>query len=414
MIYPTCTTFLFVIDDLFSHLSFVITLNSILLGLPAAIAIIAFINRAHTLLTRQKPHGLGKTWAIYGPSQLFALAACIALIVRAIILSQQSRGYAPSSMLGTGLMAVAWFLVPALNFLEVLYEVRASHYILAYSVISLFAAAITTRTLDLLGQNQEEQFFCFVAFLVFNVAHFFTESWPRGRTTVQQKSQASRFEKANLFSLSTFHFLQHVVSLGYKRPLNFEDVDGLMPKTIRTEFTYAALSVRWEAHVKKRLAKGQRPSLIKVIFLSNAARWAKAIVLAIASACMTYVAPQLLNSLLGFIESYQTVTLPDGTLFRDPKPVSLGIILAFGLFFSTLAVSFMTAQYFAATNILGLEIRTALIAMIYRKSLKLSTSAKQDSTAGEISNHMSVDAERWPQATVFMPMIISVPVSICH
>jgi ATP-binding cassette subfamily C (CFTR/MRP) protein 1 len=317
-------------------------------------------------------------------------------------------------MLGTGLMTFAWFLVPALNFLEVQYEVRASHYIFAYSVISLVGAAITTRTLDLLGQNQEDQFKCFIAFLAFNIAHFITEAWPRGRTTAQQKSQASRFEKANLFSLLTFHFLQHVVSLGYKRPLNFEDVDGLMPKTVRTEFTHAALSTYWEAHVKKRLAKGQRPSLIKVIFLSHAARWAKAMFLAILSACMTYVAPQLLNSLLGFIESYQTVTLPDGTLFRNPKPVSLGIILAFGLFFSTLAVSITTAQYFAATSILGLEIRTALIAMIYRKSLKLSTSAKQDSTAGEISNHMSVDAERWPQATMFIPLLISVPVSNCR
>ncbi|KAF9146111.1 hypothetical protein BG015_011695 [Linnemannia schmuckeri] len=315
-------------------------------------------------------------------------------------------------MLGNSLLIVAWFSIPALNFLEVQYEVRASHYIFAYSAVSLVAGALTTRTLDLLGQNQEDQFKCFIAFLAFNIAHFIIEAWPRGRTTVQQSSQASRFEKANLFSLLTFHFLQHVVSLGYKRPLNFEDVDGLMPKSIRTEFTHAALSTHWEAHVKKRLARGQRPSLIKVVFLSHGARWARVMVLAIASACMTYVAPQLLNSLLGFIESYQTMTLPDGTLFRDPKPVSLGIILAFGLFFSTLTVSFMTAQYFAATSILGLEIRTALIAMIYRKSLKLSTSAKQDSTAGEISNHMSVDAERWPQGTMFFPMLISVPFQI--
>ncbi|KAG0271976.1 hypothetical protein BGZ95_000148 [Linnemannia exigua] len=315
-------------------------------------------------------------------------------------------------MLGTGLLIVAWFLVPTLNYLEVQYEVRSSHYIFAFSIVSVIASAITTRTLDLLGHHQEHQFKCFIAFLAFNIAHFITEAWPRGRTTAQQKSQASRFEKANLFSLLTFHFLQHVVSLGYKRPLSFEDVDGLMPKNIRTEFTHAALSASWEAHVKKRQAKGQKPSLIKVVFLSHGARWARVMALSIASACMTYVAPQLLNALLGFIESYQPVTMPDGTIFRDPKPVSLGIILAFGLFFSTLTVSFMTAQYFAMTSILGLEIRTALIAMIYRKSLKLSTSAKQESTAGEISNHMSVDAERWPQATVFIPMLISVPFQI--
>ncbi|KAF9899576.1 hypothetical protein EC991_008613 [Linnemannia zychae] len=315
-------------------------------------------------------------------------------------------------MLGTSLLIVAWFLVAALNYLEVQYEVRSSHYILAFSLVSAAASAITTRTLDLLGHHQEGQFKCFIAFLAFNIAHFITEAWPRGRTIAQQKSQASRFEKANLFSLLTFHFLQHVVSLGYKRPLDFEDVDGLMPKNMRTDVTHAALSASWEAHVKKRAAKGQKPSLFQIVFLSHAARWARAIVLSIASACMTYVAPQLLNALLGFIESYQSVTLPDGTILRDPKPVSLGIILAFGMFFSTLAVSLMTAQYFAMTNILGLEIRTALIAMIYSKSLKLSTSAKQESTAGEISNHMSVDTERWPLAATLIPLLISVPFQI--
>ncbi|KAF9107853.1 hypothetical protein BGX29_004457 [Mortierella sp. GBA35] len=384
----------------------------ILLGLPAALAIAAFIYRAHILLTLRKPHGLGKTWLIYGLSQLFALASSIALIARAVILSQHSEGYAPSSMLGTSLLIIAWFLVPALNYYEVQYEVKSSHFILAFSTISAIAAAITTRTLYLLGQNQEDQFKCFVAFLAFNLAHFIVEAWPRGRTTAQQKSGASRFEKANLFSLLTFHYLQHVVSLGYKRPLNFEDIDGLMPKTIRTEYTHAALSASWETHAKKRLAKGHKPSLIKVIFVSNGLRWAGVMALSIASAMMTYVAPQLLNSLLAFIESYKEITLPDGTTFTDPLPVSLGIILAFGLFFSTLTVSFMTSQYFARTSILGLEIRTALIAMIYRKSLRLSTSAKQKSTAGEISNHMSVDAERWPLATMFMPMLISVPFQI--
>ncbi|KAF9933094.1 hypothetical protein FBU30_006595 [Linnemannia zychae] len=386
--------------------------STILLGLPAAITIFSFLYRVRILLTQQIPHEFGKSWIIYGSSQLFAFAACIALIIRAVVLSRQPLGYAPSSMLGTGLMIVAWFLVPVLNYLEVQYVVHSSHYTFAFSFVSVVSSAITIRTLFLLGQDRDDQFKCFIAFLAFNIAHFITEALPRGRTTVYRKSDASRFEKANLFSLLTFHYLQYVISLGYKRPLDFEDVDGLMPKSIQTEFTHSSLSTKWEAHVQKRRAKGLKPSLIKVIFLSHSIRWARIIALAIAVACMTYVAPQLLNALLGFIESYRTITLPDGTQFRDPKPVSLGIILAFGLFFSTLTVSFMTAQFFSVTSVLGLEIRTALIAMIYRKSLKLSTSAKQDSTAGEISNHMSVDAERWPQATMFLPMIISVPFQI--
>jgi ATP-binding cassette subfamily C (CFTR/MRP) protein 1 len=384
---------------------------SILHGLPAAIAIIAFIYRALALLVHQKPHRLGKIWIIYGLSQLFALAACIALITRAIVLTQHPDSYAPSSMLSTGLLIAAWFLVIALNHFEVQYLVRSSHYILAFSFVSAVASAITTRTLGLLGHHQETHSKCFFAFLLFNVAHFIAEVWPRGWTTVQQRSQASRFEKANLLSRLTFHFLQHVVSLGYRRPLNLEDVDGLMPKSIETEFTYEILSASWEAHVKKRVAKGQKPSLIKVVFLSQGVRWVVVIVLSIAEACMAYAAPQLLNALLGFIESYQPITMPDGTIFRDPKPVSLGIILAFGLFFSTLMVTLTTTQYYTMANILSLEARTALTAMIYRKSLRLSISSKREATAGEISNHMSVDAECWSQATISVPMLISFPVS---
>lgn len=119
-----------------------------------------------------------------------------------------------------------------------------------------------------------------------------------------------------------------------------------------------------------------------------------------------------MNSLLYFIESYKVKANADDTTTIEPKPVALGIILAFGMFFSSLLVTFMMAQYYSTTMSLGIEIRTALISMIYRKSLKLSNTAKNTSSSGDIQNHMSVDAERWPNATTFVPMMISVPFEI--
>jgi hypothetical protein len=79
------------------------------------------------------------------------------------------------------------------------------------------------------------------------------------------------------------------------------------------------------------------------------------------------------------------------------------------MFFASMLNSFFMAQYFQATLNVGVEARTALIAMIYRKSLRLSSAAKQKSTAGEINNHMSVDAERWNDAITFFPMFVSIP-----
>ena len=51
-------------------------------------------------------------------------------------------------------------------------------------------------------------------------------------------------------------------------------------------------------------------------------------------------------------------------------------------------------QYFQRCFVTGMHIRTGLIAAIYQKALRLSLSARQTSTIGEIVNHMSVDAQR--------------------
>lgn len=47
------------------------------------------------------------------------------------------------------------------------------------------------------------------------------------------------------------------------------------------------------------------------------------------------------------------------------------------------------------TYIVGFRIRTALISAIYRKALRISSTAKKDITAGEIVNLMTVDAQRF-------------------
>lgn len=386
--------------------------TSILLTLPAALASIAYVFRIHQLLSRGTKHNLDRSWAIYFPSQLVALVACVTIVARAVTLSNQDGGYSPAAMTSTVVMLIAWLLTLVVNHFEPIYTIRASPYVSAYSAVSLLAAAITTRTLhDTSTAASQPQFHCFTAFLACNLLHLTIESWPCGRTLVQQQSHASRYDTANLFSRLSFHFLQHVVSLGYKRPLAFEDVDGLMPGYIRTAQSYTHLAQRWEAHVSKHHATEQAPSLWNVIMAAYARQWGRIMVLCLLQAGMMYVSPQLLGKLLDFVQSYKA-TSTTGEKEAVPDPLALGVILAFGLFVASLVVTFVSAQYYAETTNLGIEIRTALVAMVYRKSLRLSAGARQKSTAGEISNHMSVDVERWPQATGLMPMVVSVPFEI--
>ncbi|KAG0313878.1 Canalicular multispecific organic anion transporter 2, partial [Podila horticola] len=129
--------------------------------------------------------------------------------------------------------------------------------------------------------------------------------------------------------------------------------------------------------------------------VAYARQWGWILVLCLGHAGLMYVSPQLLGRLLDFVQSYKA---PSGEGEVKPEPLALGVILAFGLFVASLVVTFVSAQYYATTTNLGIEIRTALVAMVYRKSLRLSAGAKMQSTAGEITNHM--------------PMVVSVPFEI--
>ncbi|KAF9935782.1 hypothetical protein BGZ67_002988 [Mortierella alpina] len=372
--------------------------NTILLALPSLFFLLALTFSTVQMWRSGKSHNLGRTNIIYWPTQFFMLASAAALIARAVFLNKADA--APATMLSTISMILAWIAAIPLNYFQHKQEYRSSDYIFSLYFFSLVASAINIRTMTLLGQTDQDQFKAFIAFFALNTLGFIIEAWPRGRTDVQRKSGASRFEKANLFSRLSFSYLQPIITQGFKAPLAAKDIVGMMPRRIKTEYSYELLNRKWNQAVEKAKAKGEKPSLFWTVLTAYGWLWVPIMIYRIVASTLTYVLPTLLNQILGFIGSYAT---------ENPQPVELGIILAFGMFFASLLNSFFMAQYFQETMNIGVEGRTALIAMIYRKSLKLSSAAKQKSTAGEINNHMSVDAERLPDALTFLPMFISIP-----
>ncbi|KAL6447244.1 hypothetical protein ACFW04_001485 [Cataglyphis niger] len=89
-----------------------------------------------------------------------------------------------------------------------------------------------------------------------------------------------------------------------------------------------------------------------------------------------------------------------------------------GYFYSVLLLltailqTLILSQYFHRMFLVGLRIRTALIAAIYRKALRMSNAARKESTLGEIVNLMSVDAQRFMDLTAYINMIWSAPLQI--
>ncbi|XP_054711811.1 multidrug resistance-associated protein 1-like [Uloborus diversus] len=113
---------------------------------------------------------------------------------------------------------------------------------------------------------------------------------------------------------------------------------------------------------------------------------------------LQFVNPVLLRLLIAYI----------GT----DDPIWIGIIYALGMVLNGMLQSVLLADYFHRMFLLGMRIRTALVSAIYKKSLLLSSSARKESTVGEIVNLMSVDSQRFMDLMPYINMIWSAPLQI--
>uniref|UniRef100_A0A1L8E4B5 ABC-type glutathione-S-conjugate transporter n=2 Tax=Nyssomyia neivai TaxID=330878 RepID=A0A1L8E4B5_9DIPT len=111
---------------------------------------------------------------------------------------------------------------------------------------------------------------------------------------------------------------------------------------------------------------------------------------------LSFASPQLLGLLIAFTSN------PDEPLWR-------GFFYAFLMFAAALLTLFLNGQYFHLTFLVGFRIRSALISGIYRKSLRVSSSSKKDTTVGEIVNLMAVDAHRFFELVSYLHLLWSGP-----
>ncbi|XP_067909266.1 canalicular multispecific organic anion transporter 1 isoform X2 [Heterodontus francisci] len=114
---------------------------------------------------------------------------------------------------------------------------------------------------------------------------------------------------------------------------------------------------------------------------------------------LTFVSPQLLKLMVSFTE--------------DPSIYTwVGYLYAVLLFLTALIQSLLLQQYFYCCFLLGMRVRTAITAAVYKKALTVSNAARKESTVGEIVNLMAVDAQRLNDVTNFIHLLWSAPLQI--
>ncbi|KAF9929289.1 hypothetical protein FBU30_001719 [Linnemannia zychae] len=331
----------------------------------------------------------------------------------------------PAAVFGYTAFLAAWLLAVPLNYYEHEYSIRSSDMLFSFYILSITALAIQARTVYLLSATSQGVSFQLGATLFMLMAlltGFIVEAWPRGTTKVQASSSAPIYDKANLFSQMTYFFYLSIIRMGNTKPLLIKDIGNQLQECIYTTKSQPQLDHYWEANKENARKNGRTPSLFRAVLQSQLLYVPALLLLRILRVFTNFSIPVIFNLLLAYFQDIQKDSL--GTLptrnsnnsieIDDPNDNSGGTSLAYGLYlavamlFMGLANSILLTVNRQYCIVRGLEIRSALLGMIYRKSLKLSPDARQASTIGSVTSYMSVDADHWLEGGIFLTTWIAV------
>ncbi|GMH25910.1 hypothetical protein Nepgr_027753 [Nepenthes gracilis] len=204
------------------------------------------------------------------------------------------------------------------------------------------------------------------------------------------------YSEAGLFGLAMLSWLNPLLTVGAKRPLELKDIPLLAPKD-RSKTNYKILNSNWE--VMKCSNPLKQPSLAWAILKSFWREAARNAIFAGLSTLVSYVGPYMISYFVDYLGGKETF----------PHE---GYILAGTFFSSKLVETLATRQWYIGVDILGMHVRSALTAMVYRKGLRLSNSARQSHMSGEIVNYMAVDVQRVGDYSWYLHDIWMLPVQI--
>ncbi|KAL6644155.1 hypothetical protein ACP70R_018921 [Stipagrostis hirtigluma subsp. patula] len=356
-----------------------------------------------------------------------ACKACCLLVLACHVLralfSQINEGISycnyPPMILSEGLQVLSWLILSLAVFSLQNTESAKLPLIIRSWWIFNFLQSVTSVVFGLRSIFSDHEFIGFEEwidlFMLVGCTYLFAIS-ARGKTGItftdssitepllnqsaEQQTEGGRpcpYGSASLLELVTFAWMNPVFAIGYKKPLDKNDVPDVDGKDT-AEFLSDSFKEIID-DVERR--HGLSTSSIYTAMLLFIRR--KAMInagFAVLGASASYVGPSLINDLVKFLGGERQHGLKSGYV--------LAVAFLSAKFVETIA----QRQWIFGARQLGMRLRAALISHIYQKGLRLSCSSRQKHTSGEIINYMSVDIQRITDVIWYTNYIWMLPIQL--
>ncbi|XP_058779037.1 ABC transporter C family member 10-like [Vicia villosa] len=191
-------------------------------------------------------------------------------------------------------------------------------------------------------------------------------------------STVTPFSEAGLFSNLSFWWLNPLMKRGREKTLLDEDIPKLR-ELDRSESCYSSFVER--LNKQKQQEPSPHSSVLWTIILCHKSEiWITGF-LAFLKVLTLSSGPLLLNEFILVAEGNKSFKYE-------------GYVLVISIFFIKIIESISQRQWYFRSRLVGVKVRSLLTAAIYKKILRLSNSARQIHSGGEIMNYMTVDAYR--------------------
>lgn len=210
---------------------------------------------------------------------------------------------------------------------------------------------------------------------------------------------AGDYGHASFSSKLTWRWLNPTLKKGYTKRLELDDVPNL-PSEIDAQNLYTRFSSDW-----RNTTGGDPNRLRRTIFWCFRWQFLYTAALALCRASVMYIGPSLISTFVLF-KSFGHERKHG---FEAWQGYFLVLILAISKCIDVLASHHFN---FACQN-LGMAIRSTLITLVYRKGIRLATSARLTHGLGQIVNYMSVDVQQLADVVIQLHNLWLLPLQTC-
>ncbi|XP_061342019.1 ABC transporter C family member 10-like [Gastrolobium bilobum] len=210
-------------------------------------------------------------------------------------------------------------------------------------------------------------------------------------------SHVTLFARVGFFSRMSFWWLNPLMKRGKQKTLQDEDIPKL-GEADQAESSY--LLFLDQLNRQKQKEPSLQPSVLKIIIMCH---WKEILIsgfFALLKVITLSSGPLLLNSFILVAEGHESFKYE-------------GYVLAISLVFTKIIESLSQRQWYFRTRLIGLKVRSLLIAAIYKKQLRLANAARLKHSSGEIMNYVNVDAYRIGEFPYWFHQTWTTSVQLC-